>query len=88
LTIIAAAGSPFGMRGIATIPAPRRPRELVDRDDPVRADRAVDAVAAVAAVVAAAVVAVLGVEAAVRTEGAPAAGCAPAGAGALPQTSQ
>jgi hypothetical protein len=83
LTIIAAAGSPFGMRGIATIPAPRRPRELVDRDDPVRADRAVDAVAAVAAVVA-----VLGVEAAVRTEGAPAAGCAPAGAGALPQTSQ
>jgi hypothetical protein len=83
LTIIAAAGSPFGMRGIATIPAPRRPRELVDRDDPVRADRAVEAVAAVAAVVA-----VLGVEAAVRTEGAPAAGCAPAGAGALPQTSQ
>jgi hypothetical protein len=83
---MAAAGSPFGIRGIATIPAPRRPRELVERDEPVRADRAVEAVEAVAAV--AAVIAVLGVEAAVRTEGALLAGLAAAGAGAVPHTSQ
>jgi hypothetical protein len=38
--MIAAAGSPFGTRGIATIPAPRRPRVLADRTDPLRADRA------------------------------------------------
>jgi hypothetical protein len=80
---MAAAGSPFGIRGIATIPAPRRPRELVERDEPVRADRAVEAVAAVAAVIA-----VLGVEAAVRTEGALLAGWTAAGAGAVPHTSQ
>jgi hypothetical protein len=41
--MIAATGSPLGTRGIATTPAPRRPRVLVDLDDPlrtVRADRA------------------------------------------------
>jgi hypothetical protein len=38
--MIAAAGSPFGMRGIATTPAPRRPRALADFDDPVRPVRA------------------------------------------------
>jgi hypothetical protein len=86
---MAAAGSPFGIRGIATIPAPRRPRELVERDEPVRADRAVEAVEAVEAVAAvAAVIAVLGVEAAVRTEGALLAGFTAAGAGAVPHTSQ
>ena len=42
---IAAAGSPFGTRGISTIPAPRRPRLLVPVADPlreVRADRAAE----------------------------------------------
>jgi hypothetical protein len=41
--MIAATGSPLGTRGIATTPAPRRPRVLADFDDPlrtVRADRA------------------------------------------------
>jgi hypothetical protein len=53
--MIAALGLPFGTRGIATMPAPRRPRALDDRDDPVRAvradgtDRAVDSLLAVAA---------------------------------------
>jgi hypothetical protein len=42
--MIAAAGSPFGMRGIVTIPAPRRPRELLDLDEPVRAVRTDDPV--------------------------------------------
>ena len=36
---IAATGSPFGMRGISTIPAPRRPRPLPIVDEPVRAVR-------------------------------------------------
>jgi hypothetical protein len=51
LVIIAAAGSPFGTRGIATIPAPRRPRALEDFDDalrPVRADRALGLLSALA----------------------------------------
>jgi hypothetical protein len=38
--MIAATGSPLGTRGIATTPAPRRPRVLVDLDDPLRAVRA------------------------------------------------
>jgi hypothetical protein len=51
LVMIAAAGSPFGMRGIATTPAPRRPRVLADFDDPlraVRADRALGLLSALA----------------------------------------
>jgi hypothetical protein len=43
--MIAAAGSPFGTGGIATIPAPRRPRALADFDDLAGAictDRAVE----------------------------------------------
>jgi hypothetical protein len=75
---IAAAGSPFGMRGISTIPAPRRPRLLDIVDDPVRAVRT-DAVARLGAVE------VEGADAgAVEVETA----CGAAGPGALPQTSQ
>ena len=36
---MAAAGSPFGTGGIATIPAPRLPRALADGDDALRAVR-------------------------------------------------
>jgi hypothetical protein len=76
--IIAAAGSPLGMRGMATIPAPSLPRELVDFDEPVRAVRAeradrAEPLRAVAAGSCAPVAA--------------AGSCAPA-AGAVPQTSQ
>jgi hypothetical protein len=49
--MIAAAGSTFGMRGIATIPAPSRPRALADFDDLMRAvctDRAFEPLQAVA----------------------------------------
>src|SRR6185369_16001452 len=51
LVRIAAAGSPLGMRGIVTIPAPSRPRTLTDFDDDparaVRPDRAVEPTVAV-----------------------------------------
>jgi hypothetical protein len=63
---------------MTTMPAPRRPRELDERDDPVRAelvDRAVGRLGAVPRVAALATgVAVDGTE--------------PGGAGAVPQTSQ
>jgi hypothetical protein len=62
---------------MATIPAPRRPRELVDRDEPVRADLAVEAVEAVVALLAE-----------VRTEAAPPVASPRAGAGAVPHESQ
>jgi hypothetical protein len=78
---IAAAGSPRGTRGITTTPAPRRPRELDERDDPVRAvpvERAVGRLAAVGRDPAAAV----------AVDGAAPAGSAPGGSGAVPQTSQ
>jgi hypothetical protein len=80
--MIAAAGSPLGMRGITTMPAPRRPRTLEDRDDPVRAERAERADGALAAVGILAAVATPTVDALV------AAGVEPSGAGAVPQTSQ
>jgi hypothetical protein len=47
---IALTGLPLGTGGIATMPAPRRPRVLPVFDDPVRADpreRGVDAMGAV-----------------------------------------
>jgi hypothetical protein len=50
--MIALVGSPFGIRGIATTPAPRRPRALDDLDDPVRAVRADGADRAVASLLA------------------------------------
>jgi hypothetical protein len=74
--MIEAAGSPLGILGIATMPAPRRPRPLEEPEDPVRAvpvDRAVGRLpAAVAAEVARDV----------------ACDAVPAGDGAVPQTSQ
>jgi hypothetical protein len=77
---MAAAGLPFGTRGIATTPAPSRPRALEDLDDPVRAVPADRAVGRLAAVLLAPAVA-----ADVRVDGM---GAAPGGGGAVPQTSQ
>jgi hypothetical protein len=75
--MMAAAGSPFGTRGIATIPAPRRPRVLVDLPDPLRVDRADRA---------------LGLLSALAVDGgsdlAVAGGSCALAAGAVPQTSQ
>src|SRR5262245_48657160 len=91
---MAAAGSPFGMRGIATIPAPRRPRLLVLAPDPVRdvrPDRAVEtlgvaAVGGPVAAVAGPVATVAGPVAAVA--GPCAAPLTGALTGAVPQRSQ
>ncbi|BDX33629.1 hypothetical protein TUM20985_41760 [Mycobacterium antarcticum] len=72
---MAAAGSPFGIRGIDTIPAPNRPRVLDDLEDPVRAeptDRAVGRLTADCTVG--------GAGGGVGTD--------PGGGGAVPQTSQ
>jgi hypothetical protein len=76
--MIAAAGLPFGTRGIATIPAPRRPRVLVDIVDPLRADRADRALGLLSAR------AVAGGSAALAVAG----GSGAPVAGAVPQTSQ
>src|SRR6478672_9640580 len=75
LARIAAAGSPTGMRGMATTPAPSRPRVLPDFAETARAvvgDRTVELAGAVAAKVA-----VETVEP-----------CGAAVSGAVPQTSQ
>jgi hypothetical protein len=85
---MAAAGSPFGILGIETMPAPRRPLALDDRDDPVRAlpaERAVGRLAVEPRVPAAAVDCVAGV-ACVAAEGG--VGGVPGAGGAVPQTSQ
>jgi hypothetical protein len=86
--MMAAAGSPLGMRGIETMPAPSRPRLLEERV-PVRADRPDRAVVALAEVDAL-VDALVAVDAAVRADTAGAAVAVPdaSGDGAVPQTSQ
>jgi hypothetical protein len=95
--MIAAAGSPFGTRGISTMPAPRRPRALRIDDEPVRAVRA-DGVRPDGAECRGAVAAETDCAAADwAPAGWAAVGCATdwaagwvaaAGAGAVPQTSQ
>src|SRR3954469_25728857 len=57
---MAAAGSPFGIRGIETTPAPRRPRVFAHLEAPVRAVPAERAVGRLAAVALEAAVAAVG----------------------------
>jgi hypothetical protein len=68
------------MRGIATTPAPRRPRALDDLEDPVRAVPADRAVGRLADVLRAPAVA--------ADVGVGGRGVDPGGGGAVPQTSQ